>query len=198
MAVLFGLLWPFERINGGLLAVGRVVAIVALMIMVIIILVQVVSRYVFDAPLNWTEEAARFGMLWMTALIAPMAYRQGGFVAIDMAERALPRIPSALLTLAILFSALSLLITMSWIGWDRHVDSMTGRGSSASLRLPLDWVGGERIKFQNNWQYASLWICCILLVSVTVELILRQLISLFGGGARLKRLDGTEELPGAA
>ena len=91
MSVLFGLLWPLERINSVLLAIGKVIAIAALAIMVCLILGQVFFRYILNDAPNWTEEAARFGMLWMTGLMAPLAYRMGGFVGIDMLERALSR-----------------------------------------------------------------------------------------------------------
>ena len=88
MTILFGLLWPLERINSGVLAVGKTISILALAIMVCLILGQVFFRYVMNDALNWSEEAARFGMIWMTGLMAPLAYRLGGFVAIDMLGRA--------------------------------------------------------------------------------------------------------------
>ena len=59
--------------------------------MVFVILLQVCFRYLFNNALPWPDEAARFCMLWMTGLIAPAAYRVGGFVTIDMLGRALPR-----------------------------------------------------------------------------------------------------------
>ncbi|MEM6277577.1 MAG: TRAP transporter small permease subunit [Pseudomonadota bacterium] len=187
MALLTGLLWPLERLNDVLLAIGRALALTALMIMVAFIVYQIFMRLFFDAP-NWTEEGARFLMLWMTGLIAPLAYRQGGFVAIDMLERALPRVLAAVLSLILLLSALIVIWTCATLGWD-NVNSFTGRGSSASLRLPLDWFGGERIKFKNSWSFASLFVGFCLLFLVNVELILRQIIKLFGGGERLKPLE---------
>ncbi|MEM9853698.1 MAG: TRAP transporter small permease [Pseudomonadota bacterium] len=186
MALLTGLLWPLERLNTALLAAGRALALTALALMVAFILYQILMRLFFSAP-NWTEEGARFLMLWMTGLIAPLAYRQGGFVAIDMLERALPRVIAALLSLALLLLAMLVIWRCADLGWN-NVNSFTARGSSASLRLPLDWFGGERIKFKNSWSFASLFVGFALLVLVNAELILRQLISLFGGAARLKPL----------
>ena len=55
--------------------------------MVIVILVQVFFRYVLNNALPWPDEVARFLMLWMTGLIAPSAYRWGGFVSIEFLER---------------------------------------------------------------------------------------------------------------
>lgn len=185
MSVLLSLLWPLERLNSGILAAAKVFAVIALAIMVCLILAQVFFRYALGDALNWTEEGARFAMLWMTGLMAPVAFRQGGFVSIDMLERALPRLISGLLTLVLFLMSMAVLIVAWDKGLNNHVDSLTGRGDSTTLRIPLDWLGGEAIRFRNQWQYASLWVGINLLILVNVELILRQLIKLFGGGDQL-------------
>ena len=154
--------------------------------MVCFILYQIFMRLFFDAP-NWTDEGARFLMLWMTGLIGPLAYRQGGFVAIDMLERALPKMVAALLSLVLLGMAMVVIWTCAQLGWD-NVNSFTGRGSSASLRVPLDLFGGEQVKFKNSWSFASLFVGFALLILVNAELILRQLATLFGGADRLTPL----------
>ncbi len=193
MSVLFGLLWPLERFNTVVLAIGKVIAVIALAIMVTLILGQVFFRYVLsDAP-NWTEEGARFGMLWMTGLMAPLAFRMGGFVSIDMLERALPRVISGILTLLLLGIALWVLV----VAWDRglnnHVDTLSGRGCSSSLKWPFGFEYGKcGNKFQNNFQYASLWVGVNLLILVNVELIIRQTIKLLGQGDRLKPLSADD------
>ena len=166
--------------------------------MVCLILSQIFFRYVLDSPLNWTEEAARFGMLWMTGLMAPLAYRIGGFVAIDMAERGLGRTLSALLTIFLLAISLAVIIICLDKGINNHVDSLTGRGKSSSLRLPLDWFGGERMTFRNAWMFSSLVVGFGLMLLVNIELLLRQIIKLFGHGHRLKPLRADEELVGAS
>ncbi|MEO1640484.1 MAG: TRAP transporter small permease subunit [Pseudomonadota bacterium] len=197
MSVLFGLLWPLERFNTAVLAIGRIIAVIALAIMVALILGQVFFRYVLaDAP-NWTEEGARFGMLWMTGLMAPMAFRMGGFVSIDMLERALPRVMSGLLTLLLLAITLWVLV----IAWDKglnnHIDAISGKGCSASLRWPFGFeIGKCGNRFQNNYQYASLWVGVNLLILVNIELMIRQVIKLMGGGDRLTILND-QEMQGA-
>ncbi|ASP19317.1 tripartite ATP-independent periplasmic transporter, DctQ component [Antarctobacter heliothermus] len=197
MPVLLILLWPLERLNTGILSVGRVIAMLALAIMVCLILGQIFWRYALNDAPNWTEEGARFGMLWLVGLMAPLAYRQGGFVAIDMLERALPRLLAALLTLVLLAISLWVLI----IAWDKglnnHVDSLSGRGCSSSLRWPFGIeIGKCKAKFANQYQYAALWVGVNLLILVNVELILRQFITLLGGGDRLTRLS-TDDMAGA-
>jgi TRAP-type C4-dicarboxylate transport system permease small subunit len=188
MALLFGALWPLERLNGGLLAICRVIAIVALILMVTLILGQVFFRYVLDAAPAWTEEGARFCMLWMTGLMAPLAYRQGGFVAIDMFENALPRKIGEAFALLLLLVSLTVLVYALEKGIFNHVFSLTGRGTAPSLRVPLSLFGGEDIRFRNSWAYASLAVGLALLILVNLELVLRQLIRMAGGGDRLAPL----------
>jgi len=197
MSVLFGLLWPLERFNTAVLAIGRVIAVIALAIMVALILGQVFFRYVLsDAP-NWTEEGARFGMLWMTGLMAPLAYRMGGFVSIDMLERALPRVISAVLTLILLIIMLWVLVIAWERGLNNHVDTLSGRGCSSSLRWPFGIeIGKCGAKFQNNFQYASLWVGVNILILVNIELMIRQVIKLLGQGDRLNPLSA-EDFAGA-
>jgi len=175
-------------INDRILRVGRWIGIFALAVMVCLILGQVFFRYVLNDAPNWTEEGARFGMLWMTGLMAPIAMRMGGFVAIDMLERALPKLVSGVLTLLLLGISMWVLLILWDKGLNNHVDSLSGRGKSASLRVPLELFGGENIKFRNNWQYASLFVGVNLMILVTAELIIRQIISLFGYGDRLTQL----------
>lgn len=187
MALLFGLLWPLQLINRLVLRIGRGLAVVALAIMVIVILLQIFMRYALNNALPWPEEAARFLMLWMTGLIAPSAYRRGGFVAIDMFERAIPPRAAAVLVLILSLIAMVVLIVGIKIGY-RHV----GSGwlfASSSLKLPLSLIGGTTVKIKLAWMYMSLWIGILLLTLVNIELLLRALIGLLGGGGRLPTLD---------
>jgi TRAP-type transport system small permease protein len=197
MSVLLTLLWPIARFNTAVLGIGKFLAVVALAIMVGLILGQVFFRYILNDAPNWTEEGARFGMLWMTGLMAPLAYRMGGFVAIDMFARALPRLLADLLALVLLAIALWVLLVAWERGWNNHVDTISGRGCSSSLRWPFGIeIGKCGAKFQNNYQYAALWVGVSLMIAVNVELLLRQIITLLGQGHRLPPI-APEQMAGA-
>ena len=199
MSVLFGLLWPLERINNVVLAVGRIIAVAALAIMVCLILGQVFFRYILNDAPNWTEEGARFGMLWMTGLMAPLAYRMGGFVGIDMLGRVLPRMLAGILGLVLMVITMWVLLVAWERGLNNHLDTISGRGCSSSLRWPFGIeIGKCGEKFQNRFQYASLWVGVNLLILVNLELMVRQLIILAGQGERLTSLTPDEEIAGAS
>lgn len=176
-------------INESIHKVGKYVAAGALIFMVSFILLQVFMRYALNDAPNWTEEAARFGMLWMTGLMAPIAYRHGGFVAIDMLERALSERLSTVLTLVLFAMSFAVLLVMWDKGLNNHVDSLTGRGCSSTLRWPFGFeIGKCGPRFSNYYQYSALWVGINLLIIVCVELILRQGLKLFGRDAGLAPL----------
>ena len=180
-------------VNSAILALGRHIAWMALGLMVLVILLQVVFRYVFNNALAWPDEAARFLMLWMTGLIAPSAFRWGGFVAIDMLPLALPRVAGLVLTMILLLLSLSVLAMGLQHGYN-HTMGFGGNFDSSSLRLPLDLIGLESLKVKLRYMYGSLLISIILLLLVNVELVLRTAANLISPDARLPPTDAPSDL----
>lgn len=194
--MLIVLLRVIAAINTVLLKIGRNMAWVALALMVAVILLQVFFRYVLDNALAWPDEAARFLMLWMTGLIAPSAFRWGGFVAIDMFPRALPRAIGLLLSIFLLLLSISVLVVGLRQGY-AHTMGFGGNFDSASLWLPLELVGLEGIKVKLRYMYGSLLISMMMLTLVNFELILRALISLASPDEILPDDDAPSEMLGA-
>lgn len=187
MGGLLAVLAPISLINAQLLKLGRAIGIVAVGLMVLAILIQVFFRYILNNALPWPDEAARFCMLWMTGLMAPTAFRQGGFVAIDMLAVALPRIAGQVLSLFLLSLSLLVLVVAVKIGWN-EVTGFGGRFATASLYVPTSFAFDEWLRVPRSWMMASLLVGVILLVMVNVELILRSFISLLGGEDRLPEI----------
>jgi TRAP-type C4-dicarboxylate transport system permease small subunit len=153
-------------------------------LMVVVILVQVFFRYVMGNALPWPDEAARFMMLWLTGLIAPTAYRRGGFVAIDMVLLMLPRALGAIISMLLLVIALVVLVVAVQIGWS-EVTGFGGRFKTAALWIPTDLAFTEWFRVPRSWMMASLFVGVTMMASVTVELIIRQIITLLGHGDAL-------------
>lgn len=190
MLPLTAILVPLGAANAWALAVGRFVALCALAAMVAVILLQVWYRYVVNAALPWPDEAARFLMLWMTGLAAPTAYRQSGFVAIDMVRDLLPGRLASILSLILLALSLAVLVMGVQLGWN-HVQS-GWLFNSSSLRLPLDLLGGSSVRIKLAWMYMSVWVGMVLLTSVNIELILREIVRLGGRADALSPIRHTD------
>lgn len=191
MSLLLGLIGVLKTFNDHVLRVGRVLAAVALGLMVIFILAQIFYRYVLNNALPWPDEAARFMMLWMTGLIAPSALRRGGFVAIDLVERILPAIVGTLLTLTLFIIGLIVLIYAVQIGYS-DMTGFGGRAKTASLYIPTSFGFDEWFRLPRSWMFASLVVGVALMIVVSVELILRQIVTLLGGEDRLPTLPVTD------
>lgn len=186
---------PLSFINHHVLRVGRGIGAMAVVLMVLAILIQVFFRYVLNNALPWPDEAARFCMLWMMGLMAPSAFRQGGFVAIDMLLVMLPKMVAALVNLFLLLISLTVLIVAVKIGWN-EITGFGGRFDTASLYVPTSHDFSTYFRVPRAWMMASLFVGVTLMTSVNIELILRTIVKLLGGGERLDRI-GTAELGGA-
>lgn len=72
----------------------------SMLLITVIMLVQVVARYVFNASLIWAEELCRYILIWQTFLFISMAFRQGELVAVDILTFLMP--PKVLYVLRLL------------------------------------------------------------------------------------------------
>jgi TRAP-type C4-dicarboxylate transport system permease small subunit len=193
MGALLAVLAPLRLVNESALALGRFIGIVAVGLMVVAILVQVFFRYVLNDALAWPDEAARFCMLWMTGLMAPTAFRRGGFVAIDMLVQLLPRQIGALLSLLLMFVSLLVLVVAVQIGWS-EVTGFSGKFATASLYVPTSLGFDSWLRVPRSWMMASLLVGLVLLISVNIELILRAVVKMMGGEDRLPPITLEEQL----
>ena len=168
---------PLELVITYLLRLGRWIATAAVGIMVLVILLQVFMRYALNNALPWPDEAARFLMLWMTGLMAPSAYRWGGFVAIEMLQEVIGRRAGILLNLFILVISLTVLIIALQLGL-KHIQS-GWLFKSSSLKIPMQLLGGEAIRVPLAWMYMSIYVGFVGMTLVNVEMILKNLHMLF-------------------
>jgi TRAP-type C4-dicarboxylate transport system permease small subunit len=51
--------------------------------LLVIVLMQIASRYIFNSSLSWTEEAARYLMIWGVLLGVSLAYLNGYLISIE-------------------------------------------------------------------------------------------------------------------
>ena len=109
---------------------------------------QILMRFVFEQPAEWTEVLIRFSLIWMVFLAIPAAFRQGAMVSVDVLYRWSPPRIRRLLDWLVCGAALSLVGVIIWWGWDYAqrggVQSMAGLESVsmfwAYLALPVGGV----------------------------------------------------------
>lgn len=122
-------------------AVLKNVLIVLMVAMVSAVCWQVISRYVFSSPSSWTEEVARFLMIWIGVLGAAYAFRTGVHLGLDILPKKLTGRSAELLknftaAVVVLFSVTVLVIgggSLVSLTWEL-------RQYSAVLGLPIAFV----------------------------------------------------------
>jgi TRAP-type C4-dicarboxylate transport system permease small subunit len=131
------LLRLLRRIERGLDAIIQPVVFVGMAALIGVITLQIVSRVLFTA-VGWTEEVARFLLVWITFLAGTLAFQRGRHIAVTFAVDALPgRLRQVARVIALLI-VLAFMITLIVIGY-RYMQVQSFQ-KSASMRLSMTYV----------------------------------------------------------
>ena len=104
---------------------------------------QILTRFVFEKPAEWTEVLIRFTLIWMVFMGIPMAFRQGAMVSVDVLYRwAKPRM-QRVLDVVVMVASLTLIAIIIVVGWD-----YAQRGSVQTI------IGLE--EYSMFWAYISM------------------------------------------
>ena len=72
-----------QKVDKCLSMIENAVIILGLSAMFLILLAQVIMRYVFSRPLTWSEEAARYIFVYVSFIGISYAYRQKGHIRME-------------------------------------------------------------------------------------------------------------------
>ena len=128
------LLSPLDKFLRGML-------ILLMALLVLAVTWQVVSRYLLASPSSWTEEVARFLLIWIGTLGAAWAFRSNMHIGLDLLPKKLTGVAARnlhwfTLSVIILFALAVLVIgggSLVYLTWDL-------RQYSAVLGLPISFV----------------------------------------------------------
>lgn len=108
-----------------------------LLVMTVLIFWQVFARFVVGSPLHFSDEIARFAMIWLTFIGAGYAYRKGLLISVDIVlEFAGPRISRLMRILIILASALFAFILVKY-GFE--LVGRVANQTAPSTRVSMMW-----------------------------------------------------------
>lgn len=80
-----------QKVDKYLSMIENAVIILGLSAMFLILLAQVIMRYVFSRPLTWSEEAARFIFVYVSFIGISYAYRQKGHIRMEVVVNLFPQ-----------------------------------------------------------------------------------------------------------
>ena len=141
---------------------------ILLMTMTAIVLLQIVCRYVLNDSLIWTEEVAKTMMVWSAFLVAPLSYRTSANVSIDMFVDQLSQRTRAILHLLLNFLVIWIIVVFL-------IESVGFFQRGINIRA-------ASLPIQMAWFYSIVPLSFAALFIVGVELVLRDVLSLFYPG----------------
>ncbi len=123
----------FERLAVFVAAITLAVALVAMG-------AQVVCRYVLGDSLVWSEEAARYALVWSSMVGAAVAYRQGGAGAITNVVARLPPTLRVAVVRLVHFLILCFAGVLVWTGSALAMRNFARHQVSVALQIDIAWI----------------------------------------------------------
>lgn len=73
-----------KKIKGILVKLEESILILCFSVMGLVLFLQVIMRFVFNMPLSWVEELARYLQIWITFLGIGYGVRKGSHISMDL------------------------------------------------------------------------------------------------------------------
>lgn len=147
-----------DRLADAITSVLNAVITSMMFVMCAVTVWQVFARYVLNDASSWSEEVARYMMLWMVMIGSAVVIRTGGHVTVTVL---IDRVPERALKVILLLRDAAMLFTLVVVGWyGLGFATMNAVQLSAAMDLPLNYI------------YAALWVGAGLM---TVMLVLVRL-----------------------
>lgn len=107
--------------------------------MVVVVLLQIVYRYVLAAPLSWSEEISRYLLVWVSFFGAAVAVKHRGHFGLGLSDLILPsalRVPVSLLIDLVILAFVVLVL----IGQGAKFLAVGKGQGSPMLNMPMIYV----------------------------------------------------------
>ena len=131
------MLKALQRVEGVIGAVLERIAFAGIVALIGVMSLQIVSRLFFTAT-SWSEETARYLLIWLTFLGACLAFQRGRHIAVTVIADRLPP-PAPRITRAfVALVTLTFMITLAKVGYE-YMDLQSYQ-RSAALQIPMSSV----------------------------------------------------------
>ncbi len=150
---------PVFRQAGILLRHPLEVAMCGVLVAIVVVTFsQVIFRYVLESPLSWSDEGARFLLMWLAMLSAAYAFKtRSHFALAFIVNRFEARLRWTASLFAVAVVALFLVVfIVKAVGYTLSVSDVTGPGTRLSMAVPSSStiVGGIMMLYyvlRNGW-----------------------------------------------
>jgi len=108
--------------------------------MLVLVLFQIVSRYVFSSPPPWSEEFARWAMVWSVLIFGITLTRKNDHILMDFFVKMLPPLPTRILSASINGILALFFLLVAFSGYGLIQTSMICNQSAPGSGIPLFYV----------------------------------------------------------
>jgi TRAP-type C4-dicarboxylate transport system permease small subunit len=120
--------------------IGTFVAAATLTVALVVMAAQVVARYFLSDSLIWSEEVARYALIWSSMVGAAVAYRHGAHVAVTDVVVRLPKALQAVCVRAVHLLIFGFAAVLGWQSWTLTLRSFARHEVTAALQFDIAWV----------------------------------------------------------
>lgn len=131
---------PAQRFAEGLTAALEYLSMAGVTAMALLVIAQVVMRYVFNDPLEWSEEMARLVFISLAFIGIGAAYGRRRHMFIDALTILLPEKTKRVVEVAVVVIATAFLIAVIFISAQSIMDLHRMDVTTPALELPMAYV----------------------------------------------------------
>jgi C4-dicarboxylate transporter DctQ subunit len=106
--------------------------------MVAVVSIEVFFRYVLNSSLSWSEEIARYLMIWMAFLGASLAVRSGAHISIEAFMKMMPLRVRQVVRITILLVLILFLASLVYESW--NITQRVWRQEATSISMSMGYV----------------------------------------------------------
>ncbi len=106
----------------------------------VLVVLQVFMRYVMNSPLSWSEELARFALVWFVWIAGSYAVKFQRHVKFTVLVNLLGKkfpVAQRLLNILVFLIWLGFLLIMTYLSWNQVADQAATGQVSAAARVPM-------------------------------------------------------------
>jgi len=124
------------RAGNAIEKVSKVIVVLLFSEMLIAALVGVIARYVLQSPFQWTEEVARYSLIWMGFLSINIALWQGKHINVNLLLKRFPPKLAKLTTLINDTLIMFYLVVVLYYGWAMTSETLV---TTQSFQISMFW-----------------------------------------------------------
>lgn len=113
------------------------ICLATMIAMTVIVFAQVVGRYVFSYSFSWSEEVARFLIVWVTFGGSAYAFRKGAHIGVTAVVNALPENLSFYVKFLSRILTIIFFIVLGYYGWEHTAHQFAIGQVAPATRLPV-------------------------------------------------------------